>query len=162
MSRRCARRGAGFARLLGVGWLALGLLAAPAAGADDPEGWGYRLANELMSPYCPGRALAECPSPQADQLRRWILDQEKSGASRAEVEELLFARFGDGLRQSPRAQGVGLVAYGVPVLLFVAGGALVVLFLRRQRPARASAAASRPVVLDPDLERRVDEELGLD
>ena len=58
-------------------------LAAPAA-AESPEApsWAYSLAHELMSPYCPGRSLHECPSPQADELRLWILDQEQAGATR--------------------------------------------------------------------------------
>ena len=63
--------------------LALALAAAGPGAAAAEEGWGYELANELMSPYCPGRALAECPSPQAGELRQWILDQERAGVPRS-------------------------------------------------------------------------------
>lgn len=115
--------------------LALGFaLAAGARAADAPasEAWAYDLAHELMSPYCPGRALAECPSPQADALRLWILEQARAGATREEVEAQLLQSFGDQLLQSPRAEGVGLVAYAVPVVLVVAGAGLLALFLRRQ------------------------------
>src|SRR5215475_3215658 len=98
--------------------LALALaLAVRAAGAEAPqqdERWAYDLAHELMSPYCPGRALAECPSPQADQLRLWIISQARAGKTRAEVEAELAANFGDQIRQTPRAEGIGLVAYAVP------------------------------------------------
>jgi cytochrome c-type biogenesis protein CcmH len=85
-----------------------------------------------MSPYCPGRALAECPSPQADALRLWILEQARAGATREEVEAQLLQSFGDQLLQAPRAEGVGLVAYVVPALLVAGGAGLLALFLRRQ------------------------------
>jgi cytochrome c-type biogenesis protein CcmH/NrfF len=54
---------------------------------------------------------------------------------------------------------MGLAAWGVPIAVFLAGGAFVALYLRRQqRDARARARA--PERLSPELERRVDEELG--
>jgi cytochrome c-type biogenesis protein CcmH len=142
------------------------VLAAGAAAAEDAapaeERWAYELAHELMSPFCPGRALAECPSPQADALRLWILQQARAGATREQVEAQLLESFGDQLRQAPRPEGVGLVAYVVPALLVVAGGGLLALFLRRQaqRAAPAAAAAGGAAVArDPELERRLDEEL---
>ena len=106
-------------------------LAAPLV-ASAAEQWHYDLEQRLMSPYCPGRALAECPSPQADALRLWILEQARAGATREEVEAQLLQSFGDQLLQTPRAEGVGLVAYAVPVVLVVAGAGLLALFLRRQ------------------------------
>ncbi len=113
--------------------LALALLAPAADAAEPPEGerWAYALAHELMSPYCPGRALAECPSPEADQLRRWIVERARAGATREQVEEELFQSFGDRMRQAPRAEGVGLVAYAVPILFLGIGALLLFRFLRR-------------------------------
>ena len=139
---------------------ALWLLPAAVA-AEEEAGWGYELGNELMSPFCPGRALAECPSPNAADLRQWILDQEEAGVSREAVEEQLFARWGDQLRQSPRAEGVGLVAYVVPALAVLVGAAIVAFFLRRQAAARPAAAppAAPAAGVDPELERLIDQEL---
>jgi cytochrome c-type biogenesis protein CcmH/NrfF len=109
------------------------LAAAPSLAAEpaEKEQWAYDLAHDLMSPYCPGRALAECPSPQADQLRLWILDQARAGATREEVEAELAANFGDQIRQTPRAEGIGLVAYAVPAAALVVGGAFLAFYLRR-------------------------------
>jgi cytochrome c-type biogenesis protein CcmH/NrfF len=114
--------------------LLLLLVFAGAAAAENPspeEAWAYELSHNLMSPYCPGRTLSECPSPQADELRLWILEQARAGATREEVESELFRSFGDQLRQAPRAEGIGLVAYAVPGVFLLAGGALLVAFLRR-------------------------------
>jgi len=141
--------------LLGVAW------ALPAPAADEKSGWGYQLSNRVMSPYCPGRSLSDCPSPQAAELREWIVEQENAGVSRSEVEQELFRVFGDQLLQAPRAEGMGLMAYLVPALAFAAGGALVAFFLRRQRSSSAGGeAAPAPTAPgDPDLERLVEEEL---
>jgi cytochrome c-type biogenesis protein CcmH len=142
--------------------LAFGVvLALPLAGAAEKSGWSYQIPKEMMSPYCPGRALSDCPSPQAADLREWIVEQEKAGLSREQVEQELLRVFGDQLLQAPRAKGVGLMAYVFPALAFVVGGALVFLFLRRQRLAsvgpEVGSAPAEP--LDPELEQLVEEEL---
>ena len=145
--------------------LAFGVvLALPATGADEKSGWSYQIPKEMMSPYCPGRALSDCPSPQAADLREWIVEQEKAGVSRDQVENELLREFGDQLLQAPRATGVGLMAYAFPALAFVIGGALVFVFLRRQRLAIAGSEGGRAPAepLDPELERLVEEELRRD
>jgi cytochrome c-type biogenesis protein CcmH/NrfF len=144
-SRRRRALLAGFRGLLAGMLVLAGVSALPAVGARAAdraeEAWAYDLARDLMSPYCPGRALAECPSPQADQLRLWILEQARAGASREQVEAQLLQTFGDQLLQAPRAEGVGLVAYVVPAVLIVAGAGLLALFLRRQSAAAAAERA---------------------
>jgi len=92
--------------------------------------WAYALAHELMSPFCPGRTLAECSSPQAAELRLWILTQAAAGASQEEIEANLYGRLGDVLLAAPRAEGWGLWAYLVPILFFVIGGPAVVWIIR--------------------------------
>ncbi len=142
-------------------WVLAALLAVAAsagAASGDPS-WSTQLEHELMSPYCPGRSLVECPSPQATELRLWIQAQEKAGVPRADVEAQLFRQFGEQLRQAPRAEGWGLWAYLVPGGALLAGGAFVVGFLRRQ--AMASAAPPPTAApSDPELEREIDRELG--
>jgi hypothetical protein len=48
----------------------------------------------------------------------------------------------------------------VPVLVFLAGGALVAWFLRRMTRRQGPEAAPAAAPLDPDLERRLDEVLS--
>lgn len=150
----------------GYFWIALLLLAlALGAHAEENPGWAYELADEIMSPYCPGRALSECPSGNADAMRRWIIDQEKAGVSRTDVEAALFARFGDQLLQAPKAEGVGLVAYAVPGVAFLLGGVALVVFLTRRRAAAVeglpaeAAPSDRLAPEDAEAARQLDEEL---
>jgi len=109
----------------------LALLAAAAPAGAEAEPWAYQVWRESMSPYCPGRTLADCPSPQADTLRLWIQLQEVAGRSREDVEAELVERYGDAILAAPRARGLGLAAYALPGVAFVAGGVLLFVFLRR-------------------------------
>ena len=136
-------------------------LVVPASNADA-EGWGYQYIAEIMSPFCPGRTLAACPSPQADSLREWILEQEQAGRGQEDVHQELYERYGDVILAAPRAQGFGVAAYLIPLVIFLAGGLLVFVFLRRQIRAAAEQAAEAPPAepLDPEIERAIDEELA--
>jgi cytochrome c-type biogenesis protein CcmH/NrfF len=152
-------RNLGLAGIAAVALLGVSIVAVQSAAAEELEGWAYKVPNELMSPFCPGRTLSACTSPQADDLRMWLIVQEASGRTREDVEAELFERYGDVLRPAPRAEGFGLTAYVFPVLAFLAGGVIVAVFLSRQ--ARA-AATSKPSSLppDPELERIIDQELA--
>jgi len=146
---------------LGIAVLVAGALwVAPGARAVVGGPYSIELYNGLMSPYCPGRTLMDCPSGQAAELRDWIAEQEQAGRPRQEVEDQLYAQFGDVILQAPRAEGFGLAAYVLPILAFLLGGAIVWVFLRRQAAALAAAPPARPrASLDPEIERRIDEEL---
>jgi len=153
-------------RMLGLAGVAVALLlgvstatAAEGEVAEEPEGWAYKIPNELMSPFCPGRTLSACTSPQADDLRMWLIIQEASGRSREDVEAELFERYGDVLRAAPLAEGFGLTAYVFPVIAFLAGGVFVAVYLRRQTRAIAKPQPSQHAP-DPELERIIDQELA--
>jgi cytochrome c-type biogenesis protein CcmH/NrfF len=135
-------------------------LAGPGVASDEPEGWAYQLANEVMSPFCPGRTLADCPSGKAESLRMWIIVQEASGRSREDVENELYERYGDVMRSAPRAEGLGLAAYIAPVLFFALGGVFVFGFLRFQKRNRGAPPEPVDTPSDPELERIIDDELA--
>lgn len=149
-------------RSLGIAALLAGLLLAawsapPEAAAEPP--YAVELYNSLMSPFCPGRTLMACPSSQAAEMRDWIAEQEHAGRPRQAVEDELYAQWGDVILQAPRAEGFGLAAYVLPIVAFVAGGAIVWVFLRRQRAGAAVPPPGPRAPLDPEIERRIDEEL---
>jgi cytochrome c-type biogenesis protein CcmH/NrfF len=137
------------------------LLAGAAGAAEGQAGWAYDLSHQLMSPFCPGRTLPDCPSPQAAELQKWIREQERIGRTRGDVEAELVAQFGELILQAPRARGFGATAYLIPTVLILAGGSLLVYFLRRQTQASVLTAPPstglRPV--DPELEQRLEAEL---
>jgi len=133
--------------------------------ASADEEWGYQLSHDLMSPYCPGRTLAACSSPQAAELRDWILEQEDAGRSEAEVREQLYAEFPDVLYSAPLPEGGGEWAYLIPLIGIQLGGAVVVFFLRRQSGSGAGSSAAAALSgeaeeVDPELARIIDKELN--
>jgi cytochrome c-type biogenesis protein CcmH/NrfF len=142
--------------------LALALVVASPASAEEaaPEVWAYAYFNEVMSPFCPGRTLSACTSGQADSLRMWILVQQAAGRSQEDVHVELLARFGDVILAAPKAQGFGLAAYVIPLGVFIGGGLLVTIFLRRQTAEASAARVQAPAPLDADIERAIDEELA--
>jgi len=152
-----------------LGLVALAPCIAGAQSAASEGGFAYDLSRDLMSPFCPGRTLASCPSPQAAELIQWIILQEQAGATRAEVEEQLYARYGDVMRGAPKPEGWGLAAYVIPVLAALVGIGLVWLVLRRlsaggagSQTASASAPGGPPTQGSPDddeIARLVDREL---
>ncbi|CAG0989203.1 Cytochrome c-type biogenesis protein CcmH [Myxococcaceae bacterium] len=156
--RFVARSGATRAIALAVFSLLLSSVVVATQARAEEADWGYRMANELMSPYCPGRALPDCPSPQATELRQWIVAQAKAGRSREEVMAQLLDRFGDEMLQRPRASGFGLAAYLLPIVAVVAGGAFLAVFLRRQRTPSVADPPEPAPPLDPELEREIEQE----
>ena len=114
-----------------VAFVLLAAIAGPVRAIDEAPAWAYSMAHDLMSPYCPGRTLAECPSPQATDLRFWILTQAAAGVSETDVRGMLNDRFGDILLSAPKAEGWGLSAYAIPIAFFVLGGPVVFFVLRR-------------------------------
>ena len=160
--------------------LLLGLTIVLVAGAGAARDWGYDLGDELMSPFCPGRTLSSCPSPQAAELVQWIVTQEAAGATREEVLEILVERYGEEILGAPPAEGITLWAYIFPVAGFVLFGGVAFYALRRivagageggppvHVPTREplSPQATEPAGLpaatssDAELERLVDAELA--
>ena len=137
------------------------------AGGVAAKSWSYDLAGELMSPYCPGRTLSSCPSPQAAELVQWMVVQEAGGATQEQVVEMLIERFGEEILGAPPAKGITLWAYVLPVLGFVVGGGLVVVALRRivaKGPISEATAGHREESsgeeVDDDLAKLVDADLA--
>ena len=80
---------------------------------EDPEITRARQANELsrdlMSPFCPGRTLADCSSPDAAAVRVEIREALRAGEQPDQVRARIEARFGDHVVGVPR-QALGLAA----------------------------------------------------
>ncbi len=138
-------------------------LAGPArsqpAPMSDSEIQAQVVFREVMSPFCPGLTLGDCPSPQAFELRGEITRRLQAGESRQAIVDGLVATYGPGILSDPSGTPIGRVIWGVPILLsLVAAGALA-LFLRRiTRVARDLPPP--PVSTLQDASTRLEEELS--
>jgi cytochrome c-type biogenesis protein CcmH/NrfF len=144
-------------RALVVAVAALLLCAAPALASEQHPTQG-ELEGEVMCPTC-HTTLDQSSSPIALRMKAFIARRIAAGDTRSEIEDKLIATFGRSVVARPATHGFDLLAWLLP-LAGVLGGA-VVLGAAAWRWSRARAPAT-PVAgpLDPDLERRVDEELA--
>ncbi len=119
-----------------IGAVLLLALASNAVAATEMEEarTAYSISRDLMSPFCPGRTLADCPSPDAAAVRVEILEQIRAGVPPETVRRDLERRFGETVKGIPKS----LVGWLVPILV-LAGGAVGLVFALR----RLSSAGSR-------------------
>ncbi len=111
--------------------------------------------NSLLSPFCPGRLIANCPSSQAADLRNQIRDRLEAGATKDEVIDQLYAVWGEEVLGGRR----GPLSYGVPIGVIVLAGGMLFVWLRRT--SRRPVAQVAPVEqLDPEAEKRLAAELA--
>ena len=115
--------------------------------------------NTVMSPFCPGLLLANCPSSQAADLRERIRARLAAGATKAEVLDELYAEFGDEVLGAPVARGLGLLAWLVPGAIILLGAGGIVVWLRRSS-RRAQPTGPVDVTLDAASQARLDVELS--
>ncbi|MBI3792295.1 MAG: cytochrome c-type biogenesis protein CcmH [Gemmatimonadetes bacterium] len=113
-----------------------------AAGEVNPE--AARLIDQVMSPFCPGLVLTNCPSLSADSLRRAIRARFDAGATREQVMQELSATYGDAIRSAPAQSGFGLLAWVVPGGLVLVGALVMTMFIRRRRPEAPAPRAATP------------------
>jgi cytochrome c-type biogenesis protein CcmH/NrfF len=133
------------------------VLAATAAHAQptDVDRNAQRLFSQVMSPYCPGLLLADCPSPDAFALRAEIRARLAAGEAPADVENDLYARFGNSIRATPEPRRWGLLLWVVPLVVFAASVGGLAWYLAQRRPIQPPPARAT----DLRLEARLEDEL---
>lgn len=109
-----------------------------------------------MSPFCPGRTLADCPSPDAAAVREQVRQALAEGADEETIRSELAERYGEVIVGVPR----GPAGWSVPVVL-LAGGALILAIVLR-RVSRGGNGEPPPPDPEPDadLEAELERELS--
>ena len=101
------------------------------------------MSNSIMSPFCPGRTLAACPSPQAREMRQQILSWLVEGSSPEEIDDRLRGIYGAEIIGAPDAVGVGILAWLMPGVFLLVLALGIVLVLRRLSSERSSLLRTR-------------------
>jgi cytochrome c-type biogenesis protein CcmH len=143
-----------------VGLLLALVLAAPAVASERHPTLG-ELEGEVMCPTCK-TTLDQSTAPIADRIRQFISARIAAGDTKSEIKRKLVLQFGPAVLAEPSKHGFNLLAWVLPfVALGVGAAALAWLAWRwsRRRDAEASAVAGEGAI-DPELERRLDDELA--
>ncbi|MCO6431057.1 MAG: cytochrome c-type biogenesis protein CcmH [Deltaproteobacteria bacterium] len=117
------------------------------------------IARTVMSPFCPGRTLADCPSSTASQLRAKLREMLAQGRSEQEVQDFLLATYGEEIRAAPKKEGFGLLAWVMPAAFLLLGLFVMYLWLFRHN-VQESEPADVQSGLSPELKARIEAEVG--
>jgi cytochrome c-type biogenesis protein CcmH len=144
-------------RALLVTAAALLLFAAPALASDAHPTQG-ELEGEVICPTC-HTTLDQSSSPIALRMKAFISRRIAAGDTRSQIEDKLIATFGPSVVARPATHGFDLLAWLLPLAGVLAGaivlGAAAWHWSRGRTPPPSGGEP-----LDPELERRVDEELA--
>jgi cytochrome c-type biogenesis protein CcmH/NrfF len=109
-------------------------------GSFRPHPEAQDAISRLYSPFCPGFMLEVCTAQASIVLRDSIQALAYQGWSSDELVSWMLANHGEQYRAVPEGWGWGVWAWILPPLGLLTGFALVVLALRRFRPAAAATA----------------------
>lgn len=144
------KRAAAIAAVLGALVVVGAGFAAPPNAAD--------LEAEIVCPVCK-TTLDQSNAPIAERMKMFIRVRIAAGESEQQIKGALVAEFGPGVLAKPPGGGFGLLAWLLPLGALL-GGVIAVGLLIRAWSRRAAPTESADERLDPELERRVDEELA--
>jgi len=101
-----------------------------------------QLSEELRCPKCQNQNIADSNAPIAQDLRKLLHQQLEQGASDEEILDYMVARYGEFVRYRPRFGGSAVALWLAPVLLLIAGIAVVLLTLRSRPKTTAVGTAA--------------------
>ncbi len=143
-------------RLVVVGVAALVLVASAGAAGRPVQA---DLEAEIVCPTCK-TTLDQSNAPIATRMKTYIRARIAAGDSAAEIKAQLVDQFGPAVLAEPPKRGFDLLAWLVPlgaaILGVVVVGALALTWSKRRDDAAEPPGAD----LDPELERRLNEELS--
>jgi cytochrome c-type biogenesis protein CcmH len=132
-------------------------IATPLGVAGPPQ--QADLEAEIVCPTCK-TTLDQSTSPIATRMKAFIRTQIAAGQSASEIKAQLVDQFGPAVLAEPAKRGFDLLAWLLPLGALAVGAVVVGALAWTWSRRRDSAAEPDANVLDPDLDRRVDEELA--
>jgi cytochrome c-type biogenesis protein CcmH len=129
------------------------VLAAPALAGSRPS--AAAIETKLVCPVC-HETLDQSTSLQAQEMKVEIRRRIAQGWTEKQILDEMVANFGPGVLSTPSKHGFDLLAWVLPLGGAMAG--VVVLGFGARYWVRTPAGPSPPA-LDPEIERRIDEEL---
>lgn len=132
----------------------IGVLSPTLAFAQVDDGTVSRISHEVSmevySPFCPGKTLAMCPSPNAAEVRMDIQAMAKKGMEKEDIKNAVVSKYGEEFRlqEPPASDNFGLLGVIFLTLLTAVG---IVSFISRRKSGDAAEAA-------PTTEKAEDDE----
>ena len=140
-----------------VAWVALGVIVVIAVGvliarsrpSSSPSARAARLSSELACPVCTGESVAVSNVPESRAMRLDIAARIKKGQNDAQIRDAYVAIYGEHVLLTPANGGLGVIAWGLPVLALVLGAGGIAFAIRRgSRTPRLAATADDVALVD--------------
>lgn len=113
------------------------------------------IASRFRCLVCRGQSVQESSSQLAREMQALIREKLGAGETPEEIEAFFIASYGDFILLKPRAQGLGLLVYVLPIAMFGLAflAALVKIRSGRDEPAVAGVggADSDRIIIESDL-----------
>jgi cytochrome c-type biogenesis protein CcmH len=119
----------------------------------------HDLYRQVLSPFCPGRSLNDCPSSKAQELKDELRGRLQAGESRDVILEDVFARFGDQYRAVPVFAGIGIFVWLVPIGFVVIGLVVAALMARGKRCGASPTLTHKAPQLSESAAKQLADEL---
>jgi cytochrome c-type biogenesis protein CcmH len=149
-------------------FLALALLAAPAASSLGPpqgralageelEAEAHRVSALLRCPVCQGLSVADSPVDLARDMRGQVRELLAEGYSEEQILDYFEHAYGEFVRLEPKLSGVNWLVWLAPIAGLLGGALVVGWALRRggEPPPRGAVAPDDALPDDPELARYV-------
>ncbi len=134
--------------------IAVVVLADRSGPSSAPASRSARLQTEIACPVCTGEAVADSNAPESRAIRTDIASRISAGESDAQIRDAYVAIYGERILLTPSNDGIGVVAWGIPVVALVLGAAGIAIALRRwSRTPRLTATADDVDVVDRERHR---------
>ena len=133
--------------------------------AEARERLAALVEEQLIAPCCWRAPLSQHYSGTAERMKEDLREMLANGKTQADIIDHYKAMYGERILSSPPNAGFNRLAYLFTPLMFLVGGGLIFLTLRRWRAGRmhrgdSEVAASTGTSTDPRHRDRIDAELN--
>ena len=146
--------------------LAIAVLAPATAAASESRPTQAELEGELICPVCTPATLDQSDSQIARNMKLVIAERIAAGDTKSEIKDRMVDQFGPEVLAAPPRSGFNWLAWLLPVAGLGLGAAVVSVAAWRWSRSRERAvevsfqARNGRRQTDPELERRLEEELA--
>lgn len=124
---------------------------------SDPalEARARALSAQLRCMVCQNQSIDDSNAELARDLRLLVRERLTNGDSDEAVINYVVSRYGEFVLLNPRLRGETLLLWGAPIVLFLAGAAAMVLFVRKRggKPTGTPLSDAEKAELDRALRR---------
>jgi cytochrome c-type biogenesis protein CcmH/NrfF len=134
-------------------------VAAGQAAASEQHPTLSEIEGEVLCVSC-NQPLDMSNGPFADRERAIIRHWIAAGYTKSQIEQKLVQQFGERVLLSPPDSGFNILAWWLPIVGILAGAAAIGYGVWRWSRGRGGSSDGPAAKIEPDLDRRVDDELA--